>query len=29
VRIVPVRTIPRGVSGKVNRGELKALLARS
>jgi acyl-coenzyme A synthetase/AMP-(fatty) acid ligase len=29
VRIVPVRTIPRGVSGKVNRGELKALLTRS
>ena len=29
VRIVPVPSIPRGVSGKVNRAELKALLARA
>ncbi len=29
VRIVPVQKIPRGVSGKVNRAELKALLARA
>lgn len=28
VRIVPVRTIPRGVSGKVNRTELKAMVMR-
>lgn len=29
VHIVPVQKIPRGVSGKVNRAELKALLARA
>jgi len=29
VRIVPVEAIPRGVSGKVNRAELKALLMRA
>jgi acyl-coenzyme A synthetase/AMP-(fatty) acid ligase len=29
VRIVPVQAIPRGVSGKVNRAELKALLTRA
>jgi acyl-coenzyme A synthetase/AMP-(fatty) acid ligase len=29
VRIVPVRVIPRGVSGKVNRTELSALIARA
>jgi acyl-coenzyme A synthetase/AMP-(fatty) acid ligase len=29
VRIVPVPAIPRGVSGKINRAELKALLVRA